>query len=132
MERNKYLMPASIIHSFFIIGLLSSLSIRLIILFKHLQPDFIRPAWYCGVIGYVFFFAYRYYITLKRKRLIINNGLISKIGSLQELASNDRELLEYVVTSIVKSREHINYMFIFASSIVAIIIDLILAHIGAS
>jgi len=128
MARNKYLMPAYIIHSFFILGLMSSLSIRTIILFKHIQPDFIRPAWYCGIIGYVFFFAYRYGITLRRKRLIINHDLITKIGTIDSMESNDKETLEYIVTSIVKSREHINYMFIFASSLVAIVIDLILAN----
>ena len=129
MVRNKYLVPAWYIHAFFVLGILSSLAIRLIILLRHVNPGFIRPTWYAGVMGYIVFFAYRYYITTKRKSLIIKHDLIRKINNIQEIDAGDKELLEYIVTSIVKSKEHINYMFIFVSSIIAIIIDLILEYL---
>ena len=132
MVRNKYLVPAYCIYAFFVLGIVSSLAIRLIILFRHINPDFIRPTWYAGVVGYIVFFAYRYYITSKRKSLILKHDLIRKINNIQEIDSGDRELLEYIVTSIVKSKEHINYMFIFISSIVAIIIDLVLEYLYPS
>lgn len=126
MQKNKYLIPTFYIHAFFILGLLSTLSIRLIIIVKHINIELVRVAWYAGVIGYIAFFAYRYYITSKRKKLIIKHELISKINKAENLDENDKELLEYIVSSIVKSREHLNYLFIFISSIVAIAIDIIL------
>ena len=127
MPRNKYLIPAVYIHTFFIVGILSSLAIRLILLFKHINPDYIRPAWYTGIIGYVIFFAYRYYISNKRKSLIRDHALLEKVQNMQEMEESDKELLEYIVSSIMKSNEHINYMFIFVSSILVIGVDLAIA-----
>ena len=124
MTSNKYLIPSIYIHSFFILGLVSTLAIRLIIVVKHIHADLIRPFWYIGIIGYIAFFAYRYYITQKRKKLIIQHDLIQKVHAAQDFNDDDKELLSYIVSSIVKSREHINYLFIFASSIVAIIVDI--------
>jgi hypothetical protein len=128
MPRNKYLIPSVYIQSFFIIGLLSTLSIRLIIIVKHIDYGLVRVAWYFGIIGYILFFSYRYYITIKRKNLIIKHKLIHKINDSAEFPEEDKELLEYIVSSVVKSREHYNYLFIFVSSIIAIAIDILLEN----
>jgi len=132
MRRNKYLIPSFYAHAFFVTGILATLSIRLIIVFKHVNPALIRPAWYAGVMGYIVFFAYRYYITSKRKSLILKHDLPRKIQQLENIDDNDKELLEYLVTSIVSSKEYINYLFIFVSSIAAIVIDLILVRLNAN
>ena len=128
MTKNKHILSPIYIHSFFIIGILATLSIRLIIVFKHINPDYIRTFWYAGVIGYIIFFAFRFYITSKRKSLINKHDLISKVQELKELGEEDKELLGYIVSSIVKSKEHLNYIFIFASSILAIVVDLVLVY----
>ena len=129
MRGNKYLIPSYYVHAFFIIGILATTSIRLIIVFKHLSPDLIRPAWYFGIIGYIVFFAYRYYVASRKKALVNKHDLIEKIKNIQGMDDRDKELIEYLVTSVVKSKENINYLFIFVSSIAAIVIDLILVKL---
>ncbi len=126
MNGKKYLIPSVYIHLFFLLGLLSTLAIRLIIIVEHIDTDLIRPVWYIGVVGYIIFFAYRYYITKKRRELILKHDLISKINHTDQFDENDKEVLYYILSSIIKSKENINYLFIFASSTVAIIIDFVL------
>lgn len=128
MSQNKYLISPVYIQSFFILGLLSTLSIRLIIIVKHIDTELVRVTWYFGILGYILFFSYRYYITIKRKKLIIAHGLIDKISNSNAFKEEDKELLEYIVSSVVKSREHYNYLFIFASSIIAIAVDILLEN----
>jgi hypothetical protein len=120
------MLPAVYINLFFAIGILSGLAIRSLIVFNHLNKDLIRPAWYFGVAGYMIFFAYRYVISQKRKRLIADAQLIEKLNTGQPLAEADREAVEYILLSISKSRENINYLFIFAMSLLAVLADVVL------
>ncbi len=126
-ERAPHTVPKYVINLFFVIGLLSAIAFRALIIFKYTRPEFLRPTWYCGVIGYTFFFLYRYYIAIKRKKAIDKYGLIPKLKGNQRLSDRDREITIYLLYSIKKSRENINYLFIFVLSIVAILLDIFLS-----
>jgi len=110
-----------------VIGLLSAVAFRLLTIINRIDPALMRPVWYLGVIGYILFFAYRYYITEKRKMTIIDNRLLEKIREPDTLDPEDRERIEYVLSSLVKSKENINYLFIFVLSVLAVGADLLLA-----
>jgi len=116
-----------VIYLFLIIGLLSAVAFRLLTIVNTFHPSLMRPLWYFGVFGYIFFFAYRYHISEKRKKAIRDNRLLEKIRTPGELDAEDRELIFYVLSSIIKSKENINYLFIFALSIVAVAVDILLA-----
>lgn len=128
MIQNKHMLPSLYINLFFAIGILSGLAIRSLIVFNHLNQDLIRPAWYFGVAGYMIFFAYRYAISQKRRKLIAEGQLVEKLNVGQPLAETDREAVEYILLSISKSRENINYLFIFAMSMLAVLADLVLTY----
>lgn len=126
MKKNKpRTLPRFVIELFFIIGILSAIAFRIIIVFNNINPQWVRPVWYIGVIGYIFFFLYRYYISYKRKRTIKEYNLIEKLQTDDILSKEDRKMLEYLVSSIKKSRENINYLFIFVLSVIAVCIDLL-------
>lgn len=125
MKQSPHTLPPAVINLFFIIGLISALSFRSLMALKDLQPELFRPVWYLGIIGYIFFFSYRYIISQKRKKTISNYDLISKVRQ-GELNENERQAIIYLLASIKKSRENLNYLFIFATSAVAILIDLTL------
>lgn len=125
MKIKPHTLPSTVVNLFFILGLLSALSFRALIIIKELQPDWFRPVWYGGITGYIIFFSYRYIISVKRKKTITDYDLISKIRR-GTLSVEDREVLEYILASLQKSRENLNYLFIFVSSAVAIILDLLL------
>ncbi|MFA6899996.1 MAG: hypothetical protein WC256_07285 [Desulfurivibrionaceae bacterium] len=119
-----------IIYLFLVIGLLSAVSFRLLNIINTFSPSLFRPVWYFGVIGYIFFFAYRYHISEKRKTAIRANRLLEKIQGPGEISRDDRELITYVLTSIMKSKENLNYLFIFVLSIAAVAVDILLALQG--
>ncbi len=125
-QQKPHLVPKQVIYGFFILGLISALSFRAIIVIKKLEPQWVRPVWYIGAIGYLLFFLYRYYIAKKRKRAIDKYQLIEKIKSNACLTDEDREVVIYLLSSLKKSLEEFNYFLIFIFSIIAILLDLIL------
>lgn len=112
------------IYGALVLGLATAIAIRALIVLDHVQPGWVRPVWYFAVLGNFVFFYYRYQITQKRKRAEQQHQLIRKISSNQPLTPEDREVLVYLLTSIKKSPEHINYLIIFIFSLLAIAIDL--------
>ena len=126
MSVTPKIVPKPIIIIFFLLGLLSSLAFRAIILFQKFSPGWVRPVWYFGVIGYMLFFMYRYRISIRRKRTITQTNIIEKLTAGTPLSAEDREAALYLLSSIRKSPEDWNYLAIFILSIAAITLDLIL------
>ncbi len=127
MSQNKpHLVPKWIIYGFFILGLVSAISFRAIIVIKKVEPALVRPVWYIGAVGYMLFFLYRTYITRKRKTAIERYHLIEKIKNNACLSDEDREVLGYLLSSLKKSPEEFNYFLIFIFSILAILIDILI------
>ncbi|MBI4847931.1 MAG: hypothetical protein HY808_05040 [Nitrospirae bacterium] len=114
-------------YGFFFLGIISAVAFRVIIVFQRLEPAWVRPVWYVGVIGYIGFFMYRFAITRKRKKAVRDYQLIEKIKANACLAEEEREVVMYLLSSIKKSPEDINYLLIFLLSIIAILADVGLA-----
>ncbi|MEW6602362.1 MAG: hypothetical protein AB1499_15425 [Nitrospirota bacterium] len=127
--KHPHVLPSPVIHGFFIIGVLSAVAFRLIIVLQHMEPLWVRPTWYAGVIGYILFFLYRYYISRKRKKAIRDFDLIEKLKANACLSEDDRDVTIYLLSSIMKSREDMNYFIVFILSIVAITADILLTSI---
>jgi len=127
--KRPHIMPKYIIITFFLIGLLSAIAFRTIIVFQRLEPSWVRPVLYAGITGYVFFFVYRYGITKKRKKAIDNFGLIQKMKDNACLTEKDRETMLYLLSSIKSSPEDLNYAIIFILSILAILADILLSMV---
>jgi hypothetical protein len=126
MKTVPAILPKPVIVTFFVLGVLSSVAFRAIILFQKFRPGWVRPVWYFGVIGYMVFFIYRYGISLRRKRTIARSNIIEKLQTGAPLSADDRGAVLYLLNSVRKSREDWNYLAIFILSIVAIALDLVL------
>ncbi len=122
------MMPPAAMWFFFGIGILSALAFRLVIVFHHVDPGMVRSVWYAGVVGYTFFFFYRYSISRKRKRAVKKYCLLDKVSRGDRLEGEDRQAAEYLLRSISRSREDINYLIIFILSVAAVAIDLLLKY----
>ena len=128
MENSRpHIVPKYVVYSFFFIGIVSAIAFRAIIVLQHLEPSWVRPVWYIGTAGYVFFFLYRYRITRKRKKAVEDFQLIEKIRTNACLQDEDREVLLYLLSSIRLSLEDINYAIIFVLSVIAVAADLVLS-----
>jgi hypothetical protein len=119
-------MPQYVIYAFFILGLISAIAFRGIIIFQHIEPSWVRPVWYVGTIGYFLFFLYRYMISKKRKHAIETFRLIEKLKANACLEDEDREVMLYLLSSIKFSLEDINYALIFILSVIAVGADIVL------
>ena len=120
------IIPKPVIVGFFLLGLLSSVAFRAIVLLQKYEPGWVRPVWYFGVVGYMLFFIYRYYISQRRKRTIARTDVIEKIRAGRELSADDREAALYLLKSVRASQEDWNYLAISVLSIGAIALDLLL------
>mgnify|MGYP001579196889 FL=1 len=127
MNRRPHILPKYIVYGFFVIGLISAIAFRAIIVFQHIEPSWVRPVWYAGIVGYIFFFLYRYRITKKRKKAIDDFELIDKVKANACLTEEDREIVLYLLSSIKSSPEDLNYAIIFILSILAILADILLS-----
>jgi hypothetical protein len=128
MENSRpHIVPKYVVYSFFLIGIVSAIAFRAIIVLQHLEPSWVRPVWYIGTAGYVLFFLYRYRITRKRKKAVADFQLIEKIRANACLQDEDREVLLYLLSSIRLSLEDINYAIIFVLSVIAVAADLVLS-----
>jgi hypothetical protein len=119
-------LPKWVINLFFFIGLFSAICIRALMIINHYSPRWAGYAWRTAVIGYIFFFSYRFYIAGKRRRSITQFRLIEEVEQCNALKPETKSELLYILGSIRKSKETYNYAFIFVLSIIAIIIDLFL------
>ena len=128
-KRHPKLSSRFRIYGAFSLGLATAIAIRALIVLDHVQPSWVRPVWYFAVLGNFLFFFYRYQITDKRKKAVKNHRLIEKLSTRQELTEDDRVVLTYLLTSIKKSPEHLNYLIIFVFSILAIAMDLAIVYI---
>jgi hypothetical protein len=126
MANAPTVVPKPVIIGFFILGLLSSVAFRAIIIFQKFEPDWVRPVWYFGVTGYMIFFLYRYRISQRRKQVIERTGIVAKLEQGAELDAEDRRATLYLVNSIRKSPEDWNYLAIGALSVIAVILDWVL------
>lgn len=124
--------PKYKIYGAFILGLSTAIAIRALIVLNHVEPAYVRPVWYFAVLGNFVFFYYRYQITEKRKKAIQDYQLIEKILTQRHLSEEDRDVLVYLLTSIRKSPEHINYLIIFVFSLLAIAIDLVFVYVRSN
>jgi hypothetical protein len=98
-----------------------------LIVLPHFRPELFRPAWYLGTVGYVLFFLYRYAISQKRRNTIEHYALIPKLKQQTQLSDAERQAIVYLLSSIRKSRENLNYLFIFLLSVLAIGLDVLLS-----
>ncbi|MFC1844289.1 hypothetical protein ACFLZ5_05810 [Thermodesulfobacteriota bacterium] len=121
--------PAYKIYGYFILGLATAIAFRALIVLDHIQPTWVRPVWYFGVLGNFVFFFYRFRVSGRRKKAISNFQLIEKIQSGNSLTATDREVIIYILRSIKLSPENINYLIIFLFSLLAIGLDIALYYL---
>lgn len=118
------IIPLPIIITLLAIGLISSLAFRAIIVAEHVEPGWVRPLWYLGVLLNAVFFSYRYWVSLRRVRAVVGGDLDRKMRTGEPLSTLDQEQIAAILYSIRISPERFNYLVIFVLSAAAIAADL--------
>lgn len=122
--------PPYIMYGAMLTGLAASIAFRTLVVIEHINADWVRPVWYFAVLGNFFFFYYRFRISGKRKGAIERNRLLEKIEAEEPLSGDDRATLAYLLHSIKKSPENINYIIISIFSLLAIASDLAFVYLA--
>lgn len=111
---------------YFWIGIVATFVYRAIIVLTDYDPVWTKIAWYVGTVGFIFYFAHRFAISEKRGRLIVEHRLEKKVAALEDLSEDDKEVMKYIFETLVSSRERWNYIFIFVTSGIALMIGIYL------
>ena len=111
---------------FFWSGIIATLSYRAVIVLTYFDPLWVKVAWYIGTIGFIIYFGHRYSIQKKKAKLVEDLHLIKAIEDAKEINEEKTEALCYLVNTSLTSKSRWNSMFIFVTSILALIIGIIL------
>ena len=125
MDNEFKVLPRWTIYLFLWIGLMAGIAVRSLMLLNRVNPVAAIWVWRFAMFSYTVFFGYRYIITRRRRRIIVNHSLLARIGEAEELAPTTREATLYILRSITRSKELFNYAFICVLSIVALILDFV-------
>ena len=106
---------------FVVIGLIATLSIRLVTLLFHLSATYARIAWYIAIVGFIIFFLYKFKISKSRAELITKRNLVDKMLSGQPISGEERKIIGQLLCSLNSRNERINFFFIFFLSVLALI-----------
>jgi len=117
-------MPLRIL--FFWSGIIATLSYRAVIVLTYFDPLWIKVAWYVGTVGFIIYFGHRYSIEKKRAQLVEDLQLIKAVQDAKDINKEKTEALCYLVETTLTSKARWNSMFIFITSIIALIIGLVL------
>lgn len=107
---------------FFIIGLIATISIRVVIVLINVDPIYAKIAWYIGIGGFFIFFVYKFRVSQARSNLIRERKLVDKISQKGRLTEEDYSLMSTILCALSSKKERINYFFIFGLSAVALIV----------
>ena len=107
---------------FFVIGLIATISIRVVTVLINVDPIYAKIAWYIGIAGFLIFFVYKFRVSQARSNLIKERRLVDKISQKGRLTEGDYSLMSTILCVLSSKKERINYFFIFGLSAVALIV----------
>lgn len=107
---------------FFIIGLIATLSVRLVTVLINVNSVWGKASWYIGIGGFFLFFVYKFNVNRSLAKNIEKDRLIEKARTFKSLSKGEYKLIADILCSIKSEKERINYFFIFTVSAVALII----------
>lgn len=127
---NKKLIEAAEPHSplirsfFFWSGIVATIAYRIIFVLNIYSQYWVNIAWYIGTAGFVIYFWHRFDISEKKVKLIKYHNLVETIEECENIDDNKKKALLYLVKTNLTSKERWNSAFIFAVSLIALIVSI--------
>lgn len=111
---------------FFWSGIIATFAYRIIVIVNNYSKFWAQIAWYIGTVGFILYFIHRYQVSEKRAKLIKENDLIASIAATPSLSPDQKSASQYILKTLLSTKEKWNYFFIFFMSVVAMLIGLYL------
>lgn len=118
--------PKPLREFFFWSGIIATVSYRAIVILNHMGTGIALAAWYIGTVGFIVYFWHRYVVSEKRVKLIRDHDLIKAVAASPNLTPEQIEANEYILQTLLSTKEKWNYIVIFATSVMAIFVGLYL------
>jgi len=107
---------------FLFVGLIATISIRLVNLVLHLDPLWPKLFWYVGVGGFCIYFLYKFRQDKIMQKSLVSGGISGKISGRENLEEADYEFLDGLLCRLKSKKDSINYFFIFFTSVLVLIV----------
>jgi hypothetical protein len=107
---------------FFYLGLVGALGLRIVLILNNINPYFAKLTSYIAIVSLMAYYYYRKWIEQKRRQIIIEGDLISKVKT-NKLSAEDRRMVTQILGSTIVSKQMLNLNILYYSSIVALVIQ---------
>lgn len=111
---------------FFWSGVIATFAYRVIIVLNFYSPVWVQIAWYIGTVGFSIYFWHRYAVQKKRGLLVDQYQLTDVLKTASYTSQEQKQALEYLVSTSKTSKSKYNSLFIFLLSVLALIVGIIL------
>ena len=105
---------------------IATIAYRIVI---FLNMSWAKVMWYIGTIGFILYFAHRAQVQNKRARLAKDNKLIGVVSGLKKVTQEQRDALNYLVKTAVRSKARVNSLFILWLTVAALIAGIVMDFI---
>jgi len=107
---------------FLFIGVIATISIRVVNLVLHFGAFWSKFFWYLGVGGFFLYFLYKFREDKILRLKLEQHQIQRKLSDNQPLDEVEREFLRLTLCRMRSNKDAINYFFIFASSAIVLIL----------
>lgn len=113
--------PKPLREFYFWSGIIATFCYRIIVVLNNYSSYWATFSWYVGTVGFMVYFAHRYSVSEKRYELIKKYHLLGKIKRSGDFNAKEKEASEYVLGTLLSTKEKWNSIFIFVASTIALI-----------
>jgi len=107
---------------FLFIGLIATISIRVVNLVLHFGTFWPKFSWYVGVVGFFLYFLYKFRQDRILRQRLEEYQIHHKLSEGQILDAQEKEFLRTMLCRLSSNKDAINYFFIFSSSAIVLIL----------
>jgi len=107
---------------FLLIGVIATISIRVVNLVLHFGVFWPKFFWYLGVAGFFLYFLHKFREDKILRRSLEEHQIHHKLSASQSLDLAEKEFLRTMLCRLQSNKDAINYFFIFSSSAVVLVL----------
>lgn len=107
---------------FLFVGVIATISIRVVNLVLHFGEFWPKFFWYLGVAGFFLYFLYRFRQDRILRQKLEEHQIHHKLSGGQQLSSQEKEFLQGLICRLRSNKDAINYFFIFSSSAIVLLL----------
>lgn len=102
-------------------GIVATAAYRIIVVLNNYSTFWSTISWYVGTVGFIIYFAHRYQVSERRYELLKKYKLLSKIKRSSIFSPAEKDASEYILGTLLSTKERWNFIFIFVASTIALI-----------